>query len=209
MDRDTLDRIAAHIDLAKLCFQTGEQLGRDEVDAELFPERSDEASRGRLRTARTIHERLISELRTSHPLRTGRAKSYRTVYIPDHPLANKNGRVTTHRLVLWEKVEGRDVPCHWCGRPLFWRNTKRGADTLCVDHVDYDIHNNHPDNLEATCQSCNTGRKYANRTHCKNGHPLTTPDSLYTAPGSGKSSCRGCLSDAQKRVRRRRESQGL
>lgn len=82
-----------------------------------------------------------------------RGKFYKQRYLPDHPLADGRGTVLEHRLVLWNKLEGKDAPCHWCRKPLSWK--KR---TLCVDHLDEDITNNDPDNLVPACRPCNANR---------------------------------------------------
>lgn len=79
------------------------------------------------------------------------AKRYRVLTRKDHPLAWPNGRVLEHRMVLYDAIGPRPVPCYWCGTPLTW-------DILFVDHKDHDRHNNDLTNLLPTCNSCNAGR---------------------------------------------------
>lgn len=71
---------------------------------------------------------------------------------PEHPLSA--GRwVYEHRAVLYD-VHGGVVPaqCEWCGEPFSeWRD-------IHVDHLNYDRADNRPENLRASCRSCNTGR---------------------------------------------------
>jgi hypothetical protein len=89
-------------------------------------------------------------LRTLHP------KHYKVIRKPDHPLACRDGRVSAHRIVLYDEIGDRRVPCFWCGVPLTWDSG------LCVDHIDHDRHNNHPTNLVPSCNSCNAGRMLIN-----------------------------------------------
>jgi hypothetical protein len=83
----------------------------------------------------------------------------KSVRRPDHPLATgAEGRVRVARLVLYEKMDGRGGPCHWCGKRLVWRKSKSGADTLCVDHLDGDETNDQADNLVPSCRFDNAMR---------------------------------------------------
>lgn len=70
----------------------------------------------------------------------------------DHPLSNKAGVVAEHRKVLFDKIGPGPHPCHWCENALDW------ASGLCVDHLDDQTGNNHPDNLVPSCLRCNWGR---------------------------------------------------
>ncbi len=86
------------------------------------------------------------------PIRTISPKRYVQITRPAHPLAFKNGRVTVHRMVLFDRVQGSRLPCFWCGAPLEWKAN------LFVDHLDHDRHNNEHSNLVPSCNSCNAGR---------------------------------------------------
>lgn len=81
---------------------------------------------------------------------------YLSVHLPGHPLANQAGRVPTHRLVLWVKLDGQNAPCHWCGKPLIWN--KRGRYGLIADHIDGDTYYNVPENIVPSCRDCNGNR---------------------------------------------------
>lgn len=72
-------------------------------------------------------------------------------YLPDHPLAAKNGKVAVSRLVLFDKLGAGDHPCHWCGCSLTWL-------TICADHLNSDPTDNRPENLVASCRGCNANR---------------------------------------------------
>ena len=81
---------------------------------------------------------------------------YRQLTRPDHPLANKRGRVYEHRMVLFDQIGDVRVPCFWCGDPLEWRVS------LCVDHLDHNRHHNVSTNLVPACNGCNAGRTISN-----------------------------------------------
>lgn len=79
--------------------------------------------------------------------------------IPDHPLADRGGRVSRHRAILYEKIGPGSHPCHWCGQIVRWMpgaKTSRGA--LIVDHLDRDGWNESPENLVPSCHRCNSQR---------------------------------------------------
>src|SRR5699024_7662775 len=67
------------------------------------------------------------------------------------------------RLVRCEKMARQNAPCHWCNKPLVWRVSKGGADSLCADHLDGDPTNDHPDNLVPACRFCNAMRERAGK----------------------------------------------
>jgi len=68
-----------------------------------------------------------------------------------HPLADSDGRVAEHRMVLYEASGGVCPPCSWCGKPLAW-------DTLVVDHLNEQKADNRPENLKGSCNPCNRAR---------------------------------------------------
>lgn len=88
-------------------------------------------------------------------------KGYRKRKLPHHPLAPPTGIISVSRLVLFDKLGGGSHPCAWCGRQVKWRagdSSGRRPDDLMVDHLDWNIHNNSPDNLVPTCSVCNSHR---------------------------------------------------
>lgn len=72
----------------------------------------------------------------------------------DHPIANAGGVVRVHRLMLWNKLQGKDSQCHWCDKDVHWFSKPR----LIADHLDRNTHNNAPENLVPACQRCNSSR---------------------------------------------------
>jgi len=87
-------------------------------------------------------------------------KVQRQRYVPDHPIAPPSGVVAISRLVLYDKLGPGGHPCHWCGRTVTWRAAGGLAapNNLLADHLDWDNSNNHPDNIVASCNTCNAHR---------------------------------------------------
>lgn len=76
-----------------------------------------------------------------------------------HRLAQQDGWVYEHRVVLFEKIGPGDHPCHWCGTVVTWERTyPEHADGLVVDHIDEEPANNDPANLVPSCSVCNFQR---------------------------------------------------
>lgn len=73
-------------------------------------------------------------------------------YLPTHPLATKNGKVSVSRMVLFDKIGPVGAPCHWCHDPLLW------SGDLVADHLDSDPTNNDAGNLVPSCRGCNANR---------------------------------------------------
>lgn len=96
---------------------------------------------------------------------------------PNHPLASVKGTIPTSRRMLYDHLGEGEHPCHWCGFSLKWRLNQKGGSTknrdLLVDHLDGDQLNDDPDNLVATCQSCNTVRALAQGWMTRTGRPIS------------------------------------
>lgn len=149
------------------------------------------------------------------------AKRYAWTYAPSHPIATADGKVLTHRHVLYERVGPGPHPCHWCGTSVQWRVGKPSAGALVADHVDHDRSNNDPANLVPSCNPCNghrltgevwnpwvagspTGRNRGHR-ECRKGHPLTD-DNVYVNPATNR---RQCLTCVRARSHARRKTAGI
>ena len=96
--------------------------------------------------------------------KTHNAKGYQMLFMPEHPLAMKNGYVYEHRYVMYQHI-GEDLGiCEFCGCSLDWKNCH-------VDHTDNDIKNNNLDNLRVICRGCNVMRSHRNiPKHTHKGH---------------------------------------
>lgn len=77
-----------------------------------------------------------------------------------HQLADAQGSVYVHRLVLFEAIGVGPHPCWWCGMLLEWRpfDGRSWSGVLVVDHLDGDASNNVASNLVPSCFSCNVHR---------------------------------------------------
>lgn len=75
-----------------------------------------------------------------------------------HPASAPNGLTSYGRIVLWDKLGGKDAPCNWCGMQVSWsiKFPKYGA--LLADHVNTTKNDNRPENLVPTCHRCNVSR---------------------------------------------------
>jgi hypothetical protein len=74
-----------------------------------------------------------------------------------HPIAPPSGVVAVARLVLYDKIGDGPHQCHWCGRSINW-SLGIASDGLVADHLDWDYKNDVPENIVASCTSCNTRR---------------------------------------------------
>lgn len=87
----------------------------------------------------------------------------RQTRVPGHPIAPPSGTVGVARVVLYDKIGAGPHLCHWCGKGIDWA---RGLapQALIADHLDWDVNNNVPENLVASCHLCNSHRRKS-RTH--------------------------------------------
>lgn len=95
----------------------------------------------------------------SKPRPVSTARIGRTV--PGHPLAGATRKVRRARLVLFEKLNGENAPCHWCGAALRWvviQIKVSPPDSLYADHLNGDTTDDRPENLVPSCLPCNANR---------------------------------------------------
>lgn len=86
----------------------------------------------------------------------------------NHPAASPSGLTGYHRIVLWDKLSGKDAPCNWCGRQLYWsKSYPKHQDALITDHVDTNKQNNDPSNLVPSCGKCNVSREGGRKQHVR------------------------------------------
>lgn len=122
-----------------------------------------------------------------------------------HTLAHADGRTRVHRLVLFEAIGPGRHKCHWCDTVVEWN----GSPNLIADHVDGDTWNNDPSNLVPSCSRCNSSRRAARSTHCKNGHEWNEANTYWrwTDASHAKKSrqCRACARDRKKAIAEREQ----
>lgn len=91
---------------------------------------------------------------------------------PGHPLADKQGSLYEHRLVLFEHIGPGVHQCHWCGIDVEWMVD------LEADHVNFDRVDNRSANLVPSCHGCNTRRAIDRRWDRPGRKALTCTDVL-------------------------------
>lgn len=92
--------------------------------------------------------------------RKDRTKNRRLRKQPDHPLAPPSGALPEARAALYDRLGPGPHPCHWCGKTVDWYIGKNGngAKTLVADHVNDDKLDDRPENVVASCGTCNSSR---------------------------------------------------
>ena len=121
----------------------------------------------RTHSADWCEKHYMRNARHGHPLRTARSgrgyptsHGYRAMHRPNHPLADSNGVVYEHRLVLYADIGPDAQLCYWCDEAiLVW------GQNLEVDHLDGNRSNNTPANLVPCCHACNTWRTKLRNTN--------------------------------------------
>lgn len=87
------------------------------------------------------------------------AGDYHKVQMTGHPIADANGRIRVHRLVLHDAIGPGPHPCHWCRHDgLVWCKEQRDPNYLTVDHLDGNKANDRRSNLAPTHKWCNDNR---------------------------------------------------
>lgn len=100
---------------------------------------------GRVRRGVDIHE----DRKPTY--RYVRTSGYINLLIPGHPIADKNGVVGEHRVVMYDLHRGVCPSCFWCGTKLDWASA-------VVDHLNEDKQDNSRKNLVVSCNGCNRAR---------------------------------------------------
>lgn len=85
-------------------------------------------------------------------------RHYQMTYLPQHPLAAKNGKTYEHRRVLFDQIGPGAHPCHWCTSPVRWEAPRFAVDELQVDHINGRTDDNRIENLVPSCRRCNVTR---------------------------------------------------
>ena len=127
---------------------------------------------------------------------------YRKVKRNGHPLAQADGQVYEHRVVLYDEIGPGTHACHWCEKRISWSAPRKTC--ITADHLDGDKWNNAKDNLVASCWDCNWHREQRAKTHCKHGHGFTE-ENTYIRPSGGRD-CLACRRSAMKRLAERRRA---
>lgn len=108
-------------------------------------------------------------------------KGYQRLYEPDHPLRDKSGYVSEHRMVIYAKYGENLPPCELCNAQLNWANVH-------VDHINRDVKNNKESNLRPLCNSCNTRRDRPEEHTFSRNTPITFNGETKTAEEWGRDS---------------------
>lgn len=90
--------------------------------------------------------------------RKDKIKGQRMVSLPNHPLAPPSGIIARSRVSLYDEIGPGPHACHWCKAIVNWE-TGLVPGALIVDHLDWNIENNLPENLVPSCLNCNSHRR--------------------------------------------------
>lgn len=100
----------------------------------------------------------VERTATSSGVSASHGRRYASVYLPNHPLAGRNGKVYAHRVALYAAIGPGAHACHWCSALVRWDATRGETDCLNVDHLNGLGDDNRPENLVPSCTACNTTR---------------------------------------------------
>ena len=108
---------------------------------------------------------ILAQIKAIPNKRGTRKGRYKRISMPGHPLADCQGCVAEHRLVLWDKIGPGEHKCRWCDRRISWDATigSRDPRPLVPDHLDGNRLNNAPENLVEACNPCNVMRGRSDR----------------------------------------------
>ena len=89
--------------------------------------------------------------------------TYRRVYRPSHPLADKYGRFWEHRAVLYDTYGPGILACHYCNMALDWSAYRFSPNAIQADHLNDVRDDNRPENLVPSCRRCNVAKGQTRR----------------------------------------------
>lgn len=121
------------------------------------PPRSGKAEWCKMHYHRWYRHGSTDRVATTAGITASLGRRYKSVYLPDHPLANKYGQVYEHRVVLHAVIGVGPHSCHWCNRQIDWL-PKSDPDHIQPDHLNGLGDDNRPENLVPSCHGCNTTR---------------------------------------------------
>jgi hypothetical protein len=128
------------------------------VDGCTKPTRTRSAKLCKMHYHRQYRHGSVDRSARSASISVSHGRRYRSLHLPNHPLAGKHGKVYEHRAALYDSIGAGPQPCHWCGTTVRWTSTRGDADCLQVDHLNGVGDDNRPDNLVPSCGPCNTTR---------------------------------------------------
>jgi len=99
----------------------------------------------------------VNALASGSGVTASHGRRYVQTYRPNHPLADRGGKVYVHRATLYDTIGAGPHACHWCGTELNW-TAKGSPDCLNVDHLNAIGDDNRSDNLVPACSRCNSLR---------------------------------------------------
>jgi len=121
------------------------------------PARSGAAEWCKMHYHRWYRHGSIDKVAHASRITVSKGRRYKSLTLPDHPLAGVSGKVYEHRVVLYAVIGPGPHTCHWCNRTIDWL-PKSDPDHLQPDHLNGYGDDNRPENLVPSCRNCNFTR---------------------------------------------------